>query len=392
MRKDPHRTPVAGHPGLTLRQWTDRSGRRQRRYDVSYRGPDRREHSATRRTIAEAEAWRRGELERLDRGAWTDPNLGRRLFADWSDEVMARHVTRIKPKTAASYESLLRSRILPTFGDWPLAAIRPRHVGDWISGMTAEGLSVSRIRQAFVVLSLIFDEAVRDELVARSPGSGARLPRAEQREAAFLAPATVEQIAASLPHPYGLMVRTMGQVGLRYGEAAGLRRKSIDVLGRRLHVTESMAEVSGRVIFGPTKTHAARRVPLTAGLARAFDSRLAEIPAARDALVFPAPKGGPLRHKNFHARVWTKALDELELPPIGIHALRHSAAAALISSGASAKAVQSILGHRSAAFTLTVYGHLFDEDLDEVANRLEAHVDGLVRDHGGITRLPRAGL
>jgi hypothetical protein len=53
-----------------------------------------------------------------------------------------------------------------------------------------------------------------------------------------------------------------------------------------------------------------------------------------------------------------------------------------------AKEVQSILGHRSAAFTLTVYGHLFDDDLDAVANRLEAHVSRLVRDQRGIAKLP----
>jgi hypothetical protein len=29
------------------------------------------------------------------------------------------------------------------------------------------------------------------------------------------------------------------------------------------------------------------------------------------------------------------------------------------------------MGHRSEAFTLTVYGHLFDEDLDALARRLD---------------------
>ena len=54
-----------------------------------------------------------------------------------------------------------------------------------------------------------------------------------------------------------------------------------------------------------------------------------------------------------------------------IHVLRHSAAAALIRSEASPKAVQAILGHQSAAFTLTVYGQVFDADLDDVAERLQ---------------------
>ena len=38
-----------------------------------------------------------------------------------------------------------------------------------------------------------------------------------------------------------------------------------------------------------------------------------------------------------------------------------SAAARMIGAGWQAKAVQQTLGHSSVAFTLTVYGHLFDE-------------------------------
>ena len=41
------------------------------------------------------------------------------------------------------------------------------------------------------------------------------------------------------------------------------------------------------------------------------------------------------------------------------------------AAGASAKAVQSVLGHRSAASSSTVYGHLFETDLDDLAARLD---------------------
>jgi hypothetical protein len=46
----------------------------------------------------------------------------------------------------------------------------------------------------------------------------------------------------------------------------------------------------------------------------------------------------------------------------------------MIGAGASPKSVQAILGHRSAAFTLTVYGHVFDADLDELAARLDGEM------------------
>jgi hypothetical protein len=47
----------------------------------------------------------------------------------------------------------------------------------------------------------------------------------------------------------------------------------------------------------------------------------------------------------------------------------------MIQAGASPKMVQTVLGHRSAAFTLTVYGHLFDADLDDLAARLDSPAD-----------------
>jgi integrase len=54
------------------------------------------------------------------------------------------------------------------------------------------------------------------------------------------------------------------------------------------------------------------------------------------------------------------------------HELRHTAASLAIASGASIKGVQSMLGHASAAMTLDRYGHLLGDELDAVAERMEA--------------------
>ncbi|MEP6625185.1 MAG: tyrosine-type recombinase/integrase, partial [Acidimicrobiia bacterium] len=122
-----------------------------------------------------------------------------------------------------------------------------------------------------------------------------------------------------------------------------------------------------------TKTHATRSIPLPAGLAAELEHHLAtRVGTSPEAALFTGPDGGLLRHSAFYNRVWRPALTELGLPAVGLHVLRHSAAARLISAGASPKAVQVVLGHGSAAFTLTVYGHVFDADLDGLADRLDA--------------------
>lgn len=55
-----------------------------------------------------------------------------------------------------------------------------------------------------------------------------------------------------------------------------------------------------------------------------------------------------------------------------VHDLRHSAASFAVSEGASLKVVQNMLGHSSAAMTLDVYSDLFDTDVDDVAERMDA--------------------
>ncbi|MDQ4058721.1 MAG: tyrosine-type recombinase/integrase [Actinomycetota bacterium] len=147
----------------------------------------------------------------------------------------------------------------------------------------------------------------------------------------------------------------------------------MDLLRRRLRIEESIAEIGGRIVAGATKTHAVRTLPLSPNLASALESHLATLKGGPDRWLFTSPKGSVLRYRDFHRRIWRPTLEELGIPPVGLHVLRHSAAARMIGAGASPKAVQMIMGHRSGAFTLTVYGHLFDADLDDLAARLDGN-------------------
>lgn len=336
------------------------------------RGPDGKERSRFFSTRIDAERYLAGKESSKLRGEWIDPALGQITLEDWADRWLETARPALKPKTVRSYESLLASRVVPMLGAYPIASIAPSDVQAWVNEMVSEGLSASRIRQAHVVLSQALTSAVRDSRIGRNPAIGVKLPRLERREAGYFEPDVVEGIAAAMPEPYDLFIRLLGTLGPRYGEAAALRRRSVNLLTRRLSIEESMAEVSGQVIFGPTKSHATRKLPLTPSLAAALDRHLDErVGPEPGALVFTSRKGGPLRHRNFHRRIWVPTVERLHLRSVGLHVLRHSAAAALIHSGAPPKAVQQILGHRSAAFTLTVYGHLFDTGLDQVADGLE---------------------
>jgi integrase len=55
----------------------------------------------------------------------------------------------------------------------------------------------------------------------------------------------------------------------------------------------------------------------------------------------------------------------------GVSDLRHTAASLMIRQGASIKAVQRQPGHATTSITLDTYGHLFPDELDALAGRLE---------------------
>lgn len=78
-------------------------------------------------------------------------------------------VSHLKPKTVLGYESLLRTRILPTFGPVPIGEIRPLDVRSWPADLQLAGLSASRRRSAYHLLSAILRTAVEDGRLAATP-------------------------------------------------------------------------------------------------------------------------------------------------------------------------------------------------------------------------------
>jgi hypothetical protein len=91
-----------------------------------------------------------------------------------------------------------------------------------------------------------------------------------------------------------------------------------------------------------------------------------------DELAFPSPQGTVLRNRNARAAWFDAAANAIGEPGLTPHELRHTAASLAIKAGANVKAVQRMLGHASAAMTLDRYADLFDDDLDDVADRLDA--------------------
>jgi integrase len=334
-----------------------------------YRDSAGNEHARHFARKVDAQAWLDSVTTAVQTGSYVDPARSRLTVGSLAKQWISGKVS-LKPTTRALYDSVLTTHVLPRWREVPLTRVEHGDVQAWVAQLVASGLSAGHVRKVHGVLSAILSLAVRDRRLPSNPALGVDLPRTRERPRRYLTAAQVERLAATAGAGR-LAILVLAYCGLRWSELAALRVGRLDLMRRRLIVAEAMTEVNGgRLVWGAPKSHESRSVPIPRILVD--DLALHVAAKSRDELVFTTASGAPLRNRNAR-RDWfddaAASIGETGLTP---HELRHTAASLAVSSGANVKAVQRILGHASAALTLDRYADLFDDDLDAVADRLDA--------------------
>jgi integrase len=90
-----------------------------------------------------------------------------------------------------------------------------------------------------------------------------------------------------------------------------------------------------------------------------------------DGLLFSNLEGGPLRPTTASQR-WARCAEDLGVPEMTYHALRHTHASQLIDAGVDIVTISKRLGHSKPDITLRVYAHLFRNDDSKAAEAINA--------------------
>jgi integrase len=327
------------------------------RWQIRYPSPEGIEQPGPRTFPTKAEASRfLAKIETdIDRGVWADPVLGRITVREWANRYLPT-MTHLKPKTRAGYDSLLKATILPVLGDVPLGKLRPIIVQEWLAGLTTRGLSPSRARQAYRLLSQLLAAAEDSGLVVSNPCRRIRLPRLSESEPVILTHDQVSALVASCPAQYEPLVEGLAYGGLRIGEALALRRNCVDLLGRRIIVRESLSDANGQLSFQSPKTHQQRSLTLPRFLIDRLEKHLDQYVAADPrALLFVGATGEPLRYSSFLRRVWRPAIAASGLSGVTPHDLRATHPSWVIDEGGSVMDAAARLGHAAGTVTTRHY-------------------------------------
>ncbi len=351
-----------------------RGGKRYRVTSIDNTGKISTEHFATK---PQAEARQKELTAKIVTGTYAAPSAGKVHFRDVAEDWYAIKAIRVKPKTLEGYRSLLDTHVLPKWGGsapvgnitWQ--AIQKKWVAELKNTDTAnrEGkLSASRILQAYHVFRAVLGHAVKSKMLATNPAADIDLPRKPTPDPRYLTHEQVAALAADCGE-HDVMVLVLAYCGLRWGEAIALTRGDVDFERGRIAVRKAVTRTDRKYVLGPTKTHETRSVPVPSTVLKLLKERIEDRPA--DKLVFPGSLGYMRSHEL--RRVFDPAVAKVGGEPgLVPHELRHTCASlAIRSAGASIKAVQALLGHKTATMTLDRYGSLYDSDLDAVAARLE---------------------
>ena len=350
-----------------------------------YRDAHGKEHARHFLRKVDAQSWLDSVTTAVQTGLYVDPSKGKITVDDWAERWLAGQA-HLKRSTHERYAGILREHVRPQWSGAQLVDITHADVQAWVVRLTAVR-SPATVRKIHRVLSLVLNTAVKDGRLARNPAAAINLPRPVKSEHRYLTHEQVEALADACASPpperskhgpkaeswnaeYRLLVLFLAYTGCRWGEMAALRVGSIDFLRRRARIAEAVTLVRGVQTWGTPKGHERRDVPLAPFLINELASHVAG--KRPDDLVFTGTKGGPLRAQVFQRAVLTQAARSIGLDHLHPHELRHTAASLAIASGADVKVVQQMLGHKSATMTLDLYGHLFDDRLDEVAAAMDA--------------------
>ena len=117
------------------------------------------------------------------------------------------------------------------------------------------------VARAHQVLSAILADAVRDRMIAANPATGIKLPRQARKRPVYLTHRQVADLAAA-SGDHEALVLLLAYTGLRWGEAVALRVADLDMLRRRVTVSENAVQVGAQIHVGTPKAHKQRSVPL----------------------------------------------------------------------------------------------------------------------------------
>src|SRR5262245_4693717 len=368
----------SGHWAIVLDVRDPESGRRRRKWH-SFSGTKREAQIECARLISE-----------ITGGTHIDPT--RLTIAAFFDQWLEHMKAQLTARSHERYSELARKNLAPLIGSVPLTKLRPATISQIYARALESGrrdgnggLSPRTVHYMHRILRQALQQAVEWQLLARNPAAAVKPPKVERNETRVLdADSSAELIEVARETNLFVPVLLAVLCGLRRGEIAALRWRSLDLERGQLSVVASTEQTKDGVREKSPKSGRGRTLALPSLVVEELrQHRLRQTEAllklgvrqSDHYHVVTRPDGEPLQPRSV-THAFEIFLGRRGLPRVRFHDLRHSHATYLLASGVHPKIAQGRLGHSSVAITLDLYSHILPGMQADAAGR----VDLVVRD------------
>ena len=305
----------------------------------------------------------------------------------------------IKARTAERYRDLLKRVNDPDcngIGYRKLDDIRAEHLNKFYqtlskAGMNKNdsskktGLSAKTIREHHRLISMVFSQALKENLVQYNIAERATPPKVERREAEHYELSLIRDILKALESEdlkWNCLMNVMIASGCRLGEVMGLRWNCVDFENSRILIKNNLQYLPSKGVYETsTKTGEERYVSLpdsVMNLLRSWKAQQSDISGnlVINGFCFTKEDGIEPMHPQSVKCFLDRFSKRHGFPHLHAHAFRHSQATLLIASGSDIVSVSKRLGHKDTVTTMNIYAHAIAESDKKSANTINTLLYG----------------
>jgi integrase len=231
------------------------------------------------------------------------------------------------------------------------------------------------------VLKQALAQAVRWQFLIRNPVDAVDPPKVVwHRMSTYDMPQTAALLDVVRGTRMFIPVMLAVLCGLRRGEIAALRWRSVDLVNAQLAVIESAEQMNGSVRLKETKSGRARTVAISATVIEELNNHWLQqaqnmlrlgVRLTDTGFVAALEDGSPMQ-PTFITHEWVRIVSGTTLPRIRFHDLRHAHATHMLSSGIHPKVASERLGHSKVGITLDLYSHVMPGMQEDAAAKMDA--------------------
>lgn len=239
------------------------------------------------------------------------------------------------------------------------------------------------IQHFYVIINTALKRAILWGYIVNNPNSFIEKPKVRKKEIECYSPEDVEKLLDILqnePLKYQAVIYLALDSGARRGEIVGLTWNDVDFNKKTLKINKSVQYTTELGIFEKTtKTQSSDRViyisDKTINVLKAYKKEQLENKLklgskwGNSKRIFTTPFGGDM-HPDTPSQILEKIIKKYELKKISFHGLRHTSISLQISSGIQSQIISKRAGHSSVTTTHSIYSHFFDNEFQEVANKM----------------------